>query len=144
MADVRLVEVESESLDRMRAALCEAGLPLEDLQRATHLYALRETDETLGWAALEVHETSALLRSVVVPETCRRSGVGSKLVREVLQAARDAGVEQVWLLSETAVSFFEKLGFSRTERINAPRSIQATSEFLTVCPASAVCMARDL
>ena len=128
----------------MRAALGDAGLPLEGLETATDFYGLHQADTTLGWAALEVYETCALLRSVVIPETGRRTGIGSRLVREVLKAASGTGVERVWLLTETAVPFFEKLGFNQVDRARAPRSIQATNEFQSICPASATCMARKL
>lgn len=58
-------------------------------------------------------------------------------------ALRD-GIERLWLLTETAEPFFARLGFERVSREMAPPTIQLTSEFGSVCAASASCMMLKL
>jgi len=41
------------------------------------------------------------------------------------------------LLTQTASFFFQKMGFKPVARENVPDAIQKSSEFATVCPASA-------
>jgi mannose-6-phosphate isomerase-like protein (cupin superfamily) len=62
----------------------------------------------------------------------------------MISHARLLGIERLYLLTTTAERFFTRLGFQRCGRSDAPPEIQATSQFRSVCPTSAVCMARDL
>ena len=101
-------------------------------------------NKRLGWAALEQYGPDALLRSVLTVPDRRNGGVGTMLVKRVSAAAADQGVERLWLLTETAAPFFARLGFAETQRANAPASMQETTEFRSVCPASATCMTMML
>ena len=58
--------------------------------------------------------------------------------------AQSRGVQELCLLTTTAEHFFERLGYQRAEREAAPASIRGTSEFTTLCPASAVFMRKRL
>jgi hypothetical protein len=58
--------------------------------------------------------------------------------------ARLLGVERLYLLTTDAEEYFATLGFKPIERSEAPAPIQATSQFRSLCPKSAVCMARDI
>jgi amino-acid N-acetyltransferase len=44
----------------------------------------------------------------------------------------------------TAEGFFAKQGYCRTARDSAPDEIQETTEFRTLCPATAVCMVKQI
>lgn len=127
------------------AALRQASLPTEDIdaQRMT-FFGLADDQGALGWAALEQYGPDALLRSVLTVPDRRNGGVGTMLVKRVSAAAADQGVERLWLLTETAAPFFARLGFAETQRANAPASMQETTEFRSVCPASATCMTMML
>lgn len=98
----------------------------------------------VGVAGIEVYETDALLRSVAVAETVRNRGLGRDLVRNRLEAARKRGLSAVYLLTTTAPGFFEELGFERVARASAPAPVQASEEFASLCPASAVCLKYPL
>ena len=50
----------------------------------------------------------------------------------------------LYLLTTTAVPFFERMGFAAIDRAEAPPAIAATREFATYCPESAVLMRRRL
>ena len=61
-------------------------------------------------------------------------------MQDRLARARGLGLGSVWLLTTTAAGFFDQLGFARVERGSVPPELQASPEFATVCPGSAVCM----
>ena len=65
--------------------------------------------ELIGVAGLEVYGASALLRSVAVEDGWRGSGVGKALIDRALDQARQAGIEDVFLLTTTAERYFPRL-----------------------------------
>lgn len=124
--------------------LKHAGLPTTDLPGPTTLYGGYQDSELVGIIGLESYGTAALLRSLVVSPTLRRSGIGISLVQELSNEARKEGISELWLLTETAPSFFSKLGFSTRNREDAPRGIKTSKEFSSLCPDTAVCMSLVL
>lgn len=141
MTELRFSRLPDEELAEVTDALGAAGLPTADIDgsRMT-FFRLADDRGVLGWAALERDGPEALLRSVLTVTDRRSGGIGSDLVRRVSALAAEEGVERLWLLTETAAPFFAKLGFAETERAGAPASMQETSEFRSICPASATCM----
>jgi amino-acid N-acetyltransferase len=134
-------------LAALRALLESAELPEADLTTA-HLGAFHVAEDgqgrLVGGVGLELAGDAALLRSLVVAPERRGTGLGHALVEAALGLADERGVAEVWLLTTTADRFFERLGWRRVERASAPAGIRATAEFASICPASSVCMVRDL
>jgi amino-acid N-acetyltransferase len=98
----------------------------------------------LGIVGLEIESPHALLRSLVVDASLRSTGVGSKLLAAAEAHASSRGVRGVYLLTTTAESFFAKHGYMRTSREEAPPFIRSSSEFASLCPASAAFMLKML
>jgi amino-acid N-acetyltransferase len=120
-------------------------LPHENLaSEARRYFCLSGEHGILGYSGLEHHGDTALLRSVVVVAAARRQGHGHELVTRTLDAARRLGVRRVFLLTTTAAQFFERMGFNRLQRDEAPSCILESEEFATQCPVSAVLMASEL
>lgn len=105
---------------------------------------VRDGAELVGAAGLEVHGDVGLLRSVAVSTSHRSSGLGRRLVDDRLEAARDRGLRAVYLLTTTAADYFRRLGFTDARRDEAPAALQSSSEFASVCPASATCLVKQL
>ena len=127
------------------ALLVEAGLPTAGLD--DHLSATlvaRRPGWFVGGAALEIHGEVGFLRSVVVEQRLRGSGLGRRLVEAQLDEARIRGLRAVYLLTETAGPFFRTLGFTAIPRAEADPAIRASAEFQGVCPESATLMVRAL
>jgi len=137
----RIDAAASSDLGAYLGLLARAGLPPDGLVDclATALVA-RAGDALVGAVALELYGTHALLRSLVVDVAERGSGVGSALVGAALALARRHRVSEVVLLTETAAPFFARLGFAGVLRADVPESVQASVQFRTVCPASAIVM----
>jgi amino-acid N-acetyltransferase len=128
------------------AALLEAsGLPASDLRASRVALLVAERDGAIaGVVGLERHGDAALLRSLAVFAGVRARGTGTALVRAVEAYAADQGVRELVLLTETAEPFFERRGYVRIARADAPAGLQTTSEFRRLCPASAVCMRKTI
>lgn len=97
-----------------------------------------------GVGGFERHGADALLRSFVVSPQLQGRRHGSTLLRHVLRDAAEAGITNVYLLTESAAPFFERHGFRLIDRHLAPPTIRNTQEFKHLCPASARLMIRSL
>jgi amino-acid N-acetyltransferase len=136
--------IELKNTDELAAALRRAGLPTDDLGRPGQIF-WRFADgagRTLGYAGLEGEGPDRLLRSVVIDTSARGRGHGRALVDTISKEAAKRGTARLWLLTLDAAGFFEKAGFARVTRGQAPASIAATAEFRSLCPDTAVCMTR--
>lgn len=127
-------------------ALLEAGaLPVEDLRAKPPWFAVAQEGPALvGAAGLESYGDVGLLRSVVVAGRYRGTGLGKALVAAVESEARERGLHQLVLLTETAAAFFAKSGYADVARDALPRSILASAEFRYLCPQSARCLSKSL
>jgi amino-acid N-acetyltransferase len=121
------------------------GLPSGDLgEPGVRLFAFRDGDTAIGYAGLEVYGADALLRSVVVDPARRRSGAGRAVVEVTLAEARRLGATRVFLLTNTAKAYFERLGFASIDRASAPETILSTRQAAGLCPSSAPLMVKAL
>lgn len=125
--------------------LKHSGLPFEDLDKDKHLLVGYYNHEKLiGTGAMEIYGDFGLLRSVSIVEAMRGKKLGSKITYHFIEQARLSNLSGLYLLTETAKDFFEKIGFEIVDRNQAPEEIKTSTEFMHVCPASAICMYLDL
>lgn len=101
---------------------------------------LKEGNEVLGCAGLEIYGTTALLRSVAVKTSHQGQRLGSRITREILSLAKKRKVETVYLLTLTAEEFFSRFGFKKISRKEVEPAIRRTTEFSHLCPLSAAVM----
>lgn len=131
--------------DGLRAALSGAGLPVDDLTDAGRsFYRFSRDHETVGFGGLELYGESALLRSIVVISDRRGLGFGQAITLSLLDQAHMEGADAAYLLTDTAASFFQSLGFRPIAREDAPAAILTTRQAASLCPASAALMVRSL
>ncbi len=134
----------AEELEAVSSLLERVGLPADGLAdtRDTLLVA-RDGERLVGCAALECYPDGALLRSVAVAPEVRDRGLGIALTDAALALAREREIARIFLLTETAVSFFRRFGFRPVERTAVPPGVRQSVEFRGACPASAVVMMRS-
>lgn len=129
----------------IRRLLEHSGLPTSDLATAQPEFVIADSSgQIAGIGALQRFGPVALLRSIAVEPQRQGSGVGRLIVAELEQRARAAGVGELILLTLTARSFFERLGYRAKPRDQVSSSVLTSAEFRTLCPASAACMAKTL
>jgi amino-acid N-acetyltransferase len=135
----------ASDLPTVRRLLETQHLPTDgvDDQVATMVVA-KQGSRVVGAAAVEVYADGALLRSVVVDPAVQGQGLGHRLSEAALSIAKAHGTQTVFLLTTTAEKFFPRLGFAPITRDDVPASVQASIEFQSACPASAVVMRKRL
>lgn len=136
-------------LDAVRSLLAAARLPVEDTFDAAYLaggyvVGLADGGDLVAVAGVEVYGGDGLLRSVAVRNDCRGSAIGRAVTHDRIAWARGRGLGALYLLTETAPGFFERLDFRRIERDDFPAAVRASSEFTHVCPDTAVAMVLEL
>ncbi len=132
-------------LGAVRDLLRDAGLPFSDLEEGRQeLIVARQGARRVGSVGVEVHGRDGLLRSLAVAPDLRGNGLGGSLHWRALALAAARGVRTLYLLTTTAERFFAARGFDRVSREAVPDALRATAEFASLCPASAVCMRREL
>mgnify|MGYP001819520075 CR=1 FL=1 len=105
-------------LDETLALLAAAGLPTADVTIKELALAAESGGELLGVIGLESFSDAALLRSLVVSEAARGSGVGKALVSHLLAEARARSYSRLSLETGTMAGFaparrlYQGLGFS--------------------------------
>ena len=146
MNDLKIRSASADDLNEVRALLSHASLPLDgvtDFFPANYAIGLRG-NQVVAAIGVERYGQHGLLRSAVVAQEARGSGIGSQLTEERLDWSRAAGLQDVYLLTTTAAPFFAKLGFVPVERSHVPAEIAAAPEFASICPSTAVVMRYDL
>ena len=133
-----------ERFSQAIALLEKNGLPTKDISPGTQLFVAEENGEMKGTIAVEYDFNDALLRSLCVDEHNRSKGTGEALVRFIEDYVQQQGIQNIYLLTTTAMSFFSRLGYRVVERHRVASFIQTTSEFTSVCPASATVMVKSL
>ena len=132
----------------VRRLLDEAGLPVADLgpDRIEHFLIAEKAGggETLGTIGLQTFDRVGLVRSLVVSEGDRKSGLGKRLVSAIEANACCSGVKDLWLLTIDAERFVEGLGYKMMSRERAPDSIRNTQEFSGLCPDGAYLMRKAI
>ncbi|OFV98359.1 MAG: hypothetical protein A3F68_12600 [Acidobacteria bacterium RIFCSPLOWO2_12_FULL_54_10] len=114
-------------LPRNEVELCEG---LRDFLVAV------DGDQLLGCGALHLYTRHmAELRSLAVSSEHTRSGVGQALVRELLDQAKEFGVDVVFVFTYVP-GFFEKTGFHIIDRASLP--LKAWKDCLR-CPKFTAC-----
>jgi amino-acid N-acetyltransferase len=129
----------------VEALLRDAGLPLEGAREALSLGVVgREEGRVVAAAAVERYGSAGLLRSVVVDAAQRGTGQGRAIVQAAEALARTEGVEDLYLLTETAIDWFPRLGYHVVERPVAAAVVGQSIEFTTVCRDTGVPMHKVL
>jgi N-acetylglutamate synthase-like GNAT family acetyltransferase len=134
-----------DDLTAIRGLLSDAGLPLDGAGEAfAHGVVATADDTVVGAAAIERYGRDGLLRSVVVAPVLRGTGMGRALVGAAEALARDLGIRDLYLLTETASDWFPRLGYAAMERAAAPDGIAGSWEFRFACVERGVLMHRTL
>lgn len=106
--------------------------------------AIAEGEEIDATACLQTEDGFGILRSVAVRKSLQGKGLGMLAVAAAVARARADGLHHISLFTETAPSFFERLGFRKLERSELPEPVRASRHAAEECAETAVAMIRDL
>ena len=143
-AALRIRSISQDDRESLRKLLAAARLEAPCSETASMGVVAQNEEEPVACAYVESYGRIGLLRSVAVSEGERRRGIGLQIVTAAEVEARRSGIEVLYLLTETAQSFFHRLGYRTVERGSAPPEITVSDQFVRQCPVTATLMARDL
>lgn len=123
------------------ARLPVADLSIDDMQ---HFLVAESDGLPVGTVGLEPFAAIGLLRSLVVVPHSQGEGAGGRLVAALEREAVSRGMNELWLLTTDADSYFARLGYEVVSRDTAPDAIRQTTEFSKLCPADAIVMRKPL
>ncbi len=142
----RLRPATADDLPAIKRLLEDAGLPTEGVRDLLGggLVVSEAPDALVGCAALEVHGSHGLIRSVAVIPEGRGRGAGEALVLDRIRRARELRLTSVHLLTTSAAAWFSRFGLSPVAREQVPEEIRESWEFAVHCPSHASVMAMSL
>ena len=145
---IKSITIENAGLHERQliiSLLAGDNLPVEDLPASLDSFLVAIAENNIaGVIGLEQYENYGLLRSLVVRKEFRNSKIASQLIREIEIKAMMSGIDDLYLFTETAPQYFESKGYKKVGREDVPRAVQASTEFNSVCPVSAIVMKKSL
>jgi amino-acid N-acetyltransferase len=140
-----IVELRRADLAQLEALLRANRLPTEDCAgQVQYFCASYDGARLIAAGAIEPVAQYGLLRSIVVSEDFRGRGLARRITAHLLNRARDEGRTAIYLLTETAQTYFAGLGFVSIARVDVPEAVRLTRQFVSLCPESASCMCLPL
>jgi amino-acid N-acetyltransferase len=125
--------------------LQQRNLPTEGIAEHLVNFLVGEVKgRIIGTVGLELYGTKGVVRSLAVVSQFQGRGYGQKLLWAILGQAKRLGLTRVYLLTETAETFFARFGFSRINRDKVDPLVAASPEFTNLCPLTATCMTLSL
>jgi len=106
----------------------------------TLFFVAENEGKIIGCCGFEVCGENALFRSLAVNPNYRNLRIARLLTDKITNFASEMGIRAFYLLTTTAGAYFIKQGWNETDRMDVPMGISRTTEFLTICPATATCM----
>lgn len=142
---MKIRKARTSDLPAVEELLVASKLPLDGVRDHFSDFIVAEDGNGIeGVVGLEKYDSVALLRSAAVAPQLRGTGVGRRLVEQVLERAEEAGIDELYLLTTTAEKYFPRFGFKQTTRAAVPDELKSSAEFRGACPDTAVVMKRRL
>ena len=142
--DYRLRTATPGDFPEIQRLLQASGLPLAGVEDNIGNFFVAETERIAGVIGLEHQGQAAMLRSLAVEAAMRKAGLAAALVERALAAAREAGAKDVYLLTNTAQKYFERLGFKTISRDQVPPDLLSRSALSGACPVTSTSMTLRL
>ena len=145
--NITIIDASPDDLRDILELLSQVQLPHDGVAEnvSGFLVARDESSRLIATIGLERHGNTALLRSAAVAPEYQGCGIGSRLTENLLELAKNDGVERVVLLTSTASEFFaRRFGFCEASRTVFDEELAGSSEWNLPRCSSAVCMSLDL
>jgi len=142
--DYTVRRASAEDVPAITSLLEKNGLTPLGVAEAPENYLVLERSGVAAVAGMEIRGGNGLLRSLAVRSYDRKKRFGERMTRAILDDALSRGVRNVYLLTETAVRFFERAGFAIVGRDDIPSDLLSSSALDLVCPTSSTAMEKRL
>ncbi len=131
--------------DAIKHLLKSYGLPTSDINdHIGNFIVAKESSEIIAVGGFEICNEHALLRSFAVKTSHKGLGIAEQIFNLVEEQAIKSGIKAFYLLTDTAIQYFERLEFYECSRDIAPEPIRNTKQFSGLCPNTATLMCKNL
>ena len=141
--NLKIEEAKNSDYPALAGLLKETNLPPDGIEpHLMNFLIIRYSEEgaasesLVGSVGLEIYGKSALLRSLAVHPDFQRMGLGSRLVKQIIDIAKRKGITRLYLLTDTAEDYFKRKGFVYVTRDKIPSDMKQSVEFTTLCTSS--------
>lgn len=125
--------------------LQSAKLPVSDLNPALiDFFIVPDEDKVAAVMGMDRYGQYGLLRSAATAPAFRNKGLAAQLEASIEQNARLLGIQSLYLITNTAETWFAKKGFIKIERAAVPEAVLQSKEFNGLCPSGAAVMMKTL
>lgn len=111
-------------------------------EKNVQFFAMYEEEIVLGIGAFTVCGEFAMLRSVCINHRYQKRGLGNVLCNQLFIKAKELGLENIYLLTDTAERFFKKQNFNRIKREELPKVLENNILVQSACSMNSVVMHR--
>ena len=140
-----IIPAEARYAEAIKELLSGEKLPIDDISSdLKNFFIATDNGFIVGSIGIEIYGQYGLLRSLAVKPQYRNMKIAGELVKKLETHARLSGLEAIFLLTETAATYFERKGYKIINRDEVPALLQASSEFSHVCPQSATVMIKNI
>ena len=139
--EITIAAARASDVAEIKKLLVANGLPTAGVDEHWKTFVVaRDRGVLVGCGGSEPYDTAALIRSIAVAADHRSSGLGRRIVRQLIDRLASRGLREFYLLTTTAENYFKKRGFTTIARDEVHPQLLQSREFQDACPASAVCM----
>lgn len=145
MSSISINHAQTKDFEPIINLLHQYNLVIQDINLSRQYFiVLNDGDKTCACGAIEFYQPYGLIRSVAVTPDNAKRGYASKIISKLEKVASSNEITELYLLTETAESFFTKLGFKKIDRELAPDTIKQTNQFSELCPMTATVMTKPI
>ncbi len=138
---MKIAKIQKTNINLVQELLIQCDLPANDIQQCNQeFFGLYLNNELIAVAGLETYSDASIFRSLAVKNDFRSKGYGTAIYDFVINHAKSKKLNNLYLLTTTAPSFFQKKGWHNTERDKVPEGISSSLMFKESCPSEASCM----
>lgn len=131
-------------IPRIKEILLKVNLST-DIEDYIDNFMVMEIDGSIvATAGLEVYQDTAILRSVAVMPEFQHQNLGDGLVRAMINFADRRNIRKLFLFTQTARGFFEKIGFKPISRESIDEKCKASKQYRGICPVFSSVMELDV
>lgn len=139
-------EIAIDDLHSLVALLEQHHLDASDItpEDLREFVGIKRGAQLVAAGALQNVSGHGWLRSIVTADSARGQGFAGAIVDQLEATAAKQGVSRVYLLTDTATDYFQRRGYRKIDRSEAPPAIAEVPQFASLCPDSADFMRKTL
>ncbi len=144
--DYKIRKATGSDLVEILELLNRMGLPTAGVDNniSNFLVSTSRSNGLLAVIGMEIAGANGLLRSLACDPNFCKQGIAAELVAGALTAAREQGIKNLYLMTQSAEKYMRKFGFKTVERQDIPEDLLKQSELNSACPTCSTCMSLGL